>query len=157
MNDSIDVFQNPVDSVRVAAQDVTSNEITQMLDVTESLQALWNLVHPEFIAFVCVSFYIIVTRVQAIRTNSSGRRNFIMFALTLVYGFGEYYLRGASALSLFVTALFINAAHEYIFKWIFRLLEKLGWTPLPAWHVEEIKQESEKNIARAETVKQQPK
>jgi hypothetical protein len=157
MNDSIDVFENPVDSLRVAAQDVTSNEVTQMLNLTESLQALWNLVHIEYIAFVCVTYYIFVTRVQGIRTNTAGKRNLLMLILTIAYGFGENLLRGASSLSLFVTALFVNASYEYIFKWIFRALEKFGWTPLPGWHVEEIKLEKSKDIARAELVQKQPK
>jgi len=157
MNDSIDVFENPVDSLRVAAQDVTSSEVTKMLDVTESLQALWNLVHIEYIAFVCVTYYIFVTRVQGIRTNTAGKRNLLMLILTIAYGFGENLLRGASSLSLFVTALFVNASYEYIFKWIFRALEKFGWTPLPGWHVEEIKLEKNKDIARAELVQKQPK
>ena len=153
MNDSIDVFQNPVDSLRVAAQDVTSNEVTKLLDVNESLQALWNLVHIEYIAFVCVTYYIFVTRIQGLKTNTAGRRNLLMLILTVAYGIGENLLRDASSLSLFVSALFVNASYEYIFKWIFRLLEKFGWTPLPGWHVEEIKEEKQKDIARAESLK----
>ncbi len=157
MNDSIDVFQNPVDSLRVAAQDVTSNEVTKMLDLTESLQALLNLVHIEYIAFVCVTYYIFVTRIQGLKTNTAGRRNLLMLILTIAYGIGENLLRGASSLSLFVSALFVNASYEYIFKWIFRALEKFGWAPLPGWHVEEIKEEKQKDIVRAEQSKQQPK
>lgn len=153
MQDSIDVFETPVDSLRVAAQDITSEQVTNKLDLWESLQALWNLVHPEYLAFVCAAFYIFVTRVQFIRTNSQGRRNALMIILTIVVGFVEYYWRAASPLSLFVTAGFMNAAREYIFKWLFMGLEKLGWTPLPAWHVEEIKAEKQRDIHRAETVK----
>lgn len=151
--DSFTVFQNPVDSTRVAAQDITSEKVTNLLDLTESLGALWNLVHIEYIAFVCVTYYIFVTRVQAIKTNSGARRNLLMLILTMAYGVGEYYLRGASPLSLFVTALFVNASYEYIFKWIFRALEKFGWTPLPGWHVEEIRAEKAQDVVRAESVK----
>lgn len=150
--DSFTVFQNPVDSTRVAAQDITSEKVTNLLDLTESLGALWNLVHIEYIAFVCVTYYIFVTRVQAIRTNSAGRRNMLMLILTVAYGLLEHYWRDASPLSLFVTALFVNASYEYIFKWIFRALEKFGWTPLPGWHVEEIRAEKAKDVVRAESV-----
>lgn len=156
MNDSIDVFETPVDSIRVAAEDITSNEVTQTLDLTESLQALWNLVHVEYIAFVCVAFYIVVTRVRPIKTNSKGRRNILMLILTAAFGLLEYFWRGASALSLFTTALMVNASQEYIFMWIFKALEKFGWTPLPEWHVEEIREEKQKDIAKAEAVKKQP-
>ncbi len=154
--DSFTVFQNPVDSVRVSAQDVTSEKVTNLLDLTESLGALWNLVHIEYIAFVCVLYYIFVTRVQGLKTNTAGRRNLLMLVLTGLCGLGEYFLRAASPLSLFVTALLVNAAYEYIFKWIFRMLERFGWTPLPGWHVEEIKVEKQNDIARAEQV-QKPK
>src|SRR5688572_15138635 len=154
--DSFTVFQNPVDSTRVAAQDITSDKVTNLLDITESLGALWNLVHIEYIAFVCVTYYIFVTRIQAIRTNSTGRRNLLMLILTAVYGFLEYYWRDASPLSLFVTALFVNASYEYIFKWIFRALEKFGWTPLPGWHVEEIRAEKARDVVRAESVQKPP-
>lgn len=154
--DSFTVFENPVDSLRVSAQDVTSERVTSLLNWEESLQALWNMVHLEYIAFVCVTYYIVVTRVRGIKTNSAGRRNFIMFALTVIYGVGEYLWLEAAILSLFVTALFVNASYEYIFKWAFRLLEKFGWTPLPEWHVQEIKEEKQADIARAELV-QKPK
>jgi len=155
--DSFTVFQNPVDSVRISAQDITSEKVTGLLDFQESLQALWNLVHVEYIAFVLVSYYILVTRVQFIKTNSTGRRNFIMIALTFVWGLAEYFLRCNGVLSLLVTGLFVNASWEYIFKYIFRALERFGWTPLPGWHVEEIKQEKQNDITRAEKVKTKPK
>jgi len=150
--DTFTVFQNPVDSVRVAAQDITSQQVASQLDLWESLMALWNLVHPEYLAFVCVAYYIFVTRVQFIRTNTQGRRNLLMLVLTTIVGLIEWYFRSASPLSLFVTAGFINAAREYIFKWLFMGLEKLGWTPLPEWHVQEIKEEKQKDIVRAESV-----
>lgn len=151
--DSFTVFQNPVDSTRVSAQDITSEKVTNLLDIQESLGALWNLVHIEYIAFVCITYYIFVTRVQGMKTNTPARRNILMLFLTAAYGCGEYFLRGASPLSLFVTALFVNASYEYIFKWIFRALEKFGWTPLPGWHVEEIRVEKQNDITRAEQVK----
>ena len=154
--DSITVFPNPVESVTVAAQDITSEKVTNLLDLTESLGALWNLVHIEYIAFVCVTYYIFVTRVQGLRTNTAARRNILMLALTAVDGFLEFYWRGASPLSLFVTALFVNASYEYIFKWIFRALEKFGWTPLPGWHVEEIRAEKAQDVVRAESVQKPP-
>lgn len=156
IQDSFNVFQNPVDSMRVAAQDITSERVTNMLDLTESISALWNLVHIEYIAFVCVTYYIFVTRVQGLKTNTAGRRNLLMLVITAAYGVGEHFLRDASPLSLFVTALFVNASYEYIFKWIFRALEKFGWTPLPGWHVEEIRVEKQGDIDRAEQVKKPP-
>lgn len=151
--DSFTVFQNPVDSVRVAAQDITSEKVTSLLDMTESITALWNLVIIEYIAFVLVSYYIVITRVQFIKTNSAARRNATMLALTAIWGFVEYYWRDNPILDVLVTALLVNASWEYLFKWAFRALEKFGWTPLPAWHVEEIKAEKQKDIVRAETVK----
>jgi hypothetical protein len=157
MNDSIDVFQNPVDSVRVAAQDVTSNEVTQMLNFTESLQALWNLVHLEYIFFVCVTYYIVVTRIPVIKTNSIWRRNLVMFLSTVVWGIVAYYWRHIAVLNILVTGLCVNAFYEFILKGAFRALEKFGITPLPGWHVEEIKEEKQKDIARAESVERQPK
>lgn len=150
--DSIDVFQNPVDSLRVAVQDITSEKVANQLDLWESLNALWNLVHPEYLAFVCLAYYIFVTRIQFIRTNSKGRRNILMLILTVIVGLLEFYWREASPLSLFVTAGFMNAAREYIFKWLFIGLEKLGWTPLPEWHVEEMMEEKLKDIARIEQI-----
>jgi hypothetical protein len=155
MQDSIDVFENPVDSVRVAVQDITSQQVTNKLDLWESLVAFWNLVHPEYLAFVCLAYYIFVTRVQFIKTNTKGRRNLLMLVLTSLVGFVQFYWREASPLSLFVTAGFVNAAREYIFKWIFMGLEKIGWTPLPEWYVEDIREEKMKDIARAEQVKKQ--
>jgi K+-sensing histidine kinase KdpD len=151
--DSITVFQNPVDSTRVAAQDVTSEKVLNLLDYTEQLNALWQVMHLEYIALVCVSYYIIVTRVQFIKTNSLGRRNVIMFVLTVVWGAVIHYWREAAFYSVVCNALFVNAAYEYIFKRIFRVLERFGWAPLPGWHVEEIKQEKQADIDRAESLK----
>jgi hypothetical protein len=153
--DTLNVFQNPVDSVRVAAEDVTSEKITSLLDFQESLYALWNLAVPEYIAFVCVSYYVIVTRVQVIKTNSVGRRNLLMLILTVVWGIAGYYWREKAVLNLLATGLFVNAAYEYIFKGIFKTLERVGFTPLPGWHVEEIREEKEKDIIRAEQNKNQ--
>lgn len=139
--------------MRVAAQDITSESVTGLLDFWESVSALWNLVHLEYIAFVCVSYYIIVTRVQFIRTNSTGRRNFLMLLLTVAWGIAQYYWRGTPVLNVIATGMFVNFCYEHIFKWAFRGLERIGWTPLPAWHVLEIQEEKRKDIARAESVK----
>lgn len=151
--DSINVFQNPVDSVRVSAQDVTSEKITNLLDFTESLQALWNLIHLEYIFFVCVSYYIFVTRVRGVRTNTVGKRNLLLFILTVVWGFIGYFWRGTPVLNLLVTGLCVNAFYEFIFKGIFKALERFGITPLPEWHVQEIKEEKQNDIQRAEQSK----
>jgi hypothetical protein len=151
--DSINVFQNPVDSVRVAAQDVTSEQITNLLDFNESMGALWNLIHLEYIFFVCVSYYILVTRVKGIKTNSVGRRNLLLFSLTVIWGLLGYFWRGTPALNLLVTGLCVNAFYEFIFKGIFKALERFGITPLPGWHVEEIRVEKQSDIDRAEKVK----
>lgn len=155
--DSIQVFENPVESVQVAAEDVTSEEITSLLNWEESFYALWNLVHIEYIIFVCVFYYIIVTRVQAIRTNTVSRRNYLMLGLTIVGGLIGYFWKQIPPLNLLSTGAFINFCYEHIFKWGFKALEKFGWTPLPAWHVEEIKQEKLSDINRAEEVKIKPK
>lgn len=155
--DSIDVFQNPVDSVRVAAQDVTSDEITNMLNFTESLQALWNLVHLEYIFFVCVTYYIIVTRIPVIRTNKLWRRNMVMGITTIVWGIVGYYWRGIGVLNLLVTGLCVNAFQEFVFRAAFRGLERFGITPLPEWHVNEIREEKKEDIVRAESTQQIPK
>jgi hypothetical protein len=154
--DSINVFQNPVDSVRVAAQDVTSEKITNLLDFTESMGALWNLVHVEYIFFICVSYYIVVTRVKGVRTNSVGRRNLLLFFLTIVWGLVGYLWRGTPILNLLVTGLCVNAFYEFIFKSVFKTLERFGITPLPGWHVEEIRTEKQNDINKAEQVKKQP-
>lgn len=152
MNDSLQIFQNPVDSVRVAAQDVTSEEVTNLLDFQESLNALWHLVHIEYIFFVCVSYYVIVTRIQKLKTNTVGRRNLLLFSLTVIWGIVGYFWRHTPVLNLLVTGFCVNAFYEFIFKGIFKALERFGITPLPGWHVEEIKQEKQADIARAENV-----
>lgn len=150
MKDSLNVFQNPVDSVRVAAQDVTSEQVTNLLDFSESLNALWNLIHLEYIFFVCVTYYIVVTRVQGLKTNTVGRRNLLLFSLTVIWGFVAYFWRHTPALNLLVTGFCVNAFYEFIFKGIFKALERFGVTPLPGWHVEEIRQEKQGDITRAE-------
>src|SRR5688572_13793511 len=150
IQDTINVFPNPVDSVRVAAQDVTSEQITNLLDFNESMSALWNLIHLEYIFFVCVSYYILVTRVQGIKTNSVGRRNLLLFSLTVIWGLLGYFWRCTPALNLLVTGLCVNAFYEFIFKGIFKALERFGITPLPGWHVEEIRVEKQSDIDRAE-------
>jgi hypothetical protein len=154
--DSISVFQNPVDSTRVAAQDITSEQVTNLLDWQESLGALWNLIHLEYIFFICVSYYIVVTRVKGIKTNSAGRRNLLIAILTILWGLIGYLWRSTPVLNLLVTGVCVNAFYEFIFKGAFKALERFGITPLPGWHVEEIKQEKQADIARAESVKKEP-
>jgi hypothetical protein len=150
--DSFTVFENPVDSVRVSAENITSEQVTNLLNWRESLQALWNLVHLEYIVFVLVTYYIVVTRVQFIKTNSTGRRNLIMLILTVVWGIAEHFWRGNAILNIIVTGLLVQFCWEFLFKWAFRGLEKIGWTPLPAWHVEEIRAEKQRDVVRAESV-----
>lgn len=152
MNDSIDVFPNPIDSVRVAAQDVTSEQVTNLLNFNESIGALWNLIHLEYIFFVCVTYYIVVTRVQVLKTNTFWKRNLLLFVLTVIWGFVGHLWRNIPVLNLLVTGFCVNAFYEFIFKGIFKALERFGVTPLPGWHVEEIKQEKQADIERAETL-----
>lgn len=158
--DSISVFKSSVDGVSahtqdvtVAAEDVTSERITNMLDFNESFHALWNLIHVEYIFFVVVSYYIFVTRVRAVRTHTIGRRNILLFCLTVIWGVIAHLWRETPVLKLLVTGLIVNASYEYIFKSIFKALERFGVTPLPGWHVEEIRTEKTNDIARAESVK----
>jgi hypothetical protein len=151
-SDSFTVFETPVDSVRVAAQDVTSSPITSLLNLSESLEALWNLIHLEYIFFVCVSYYIVVTRIPWLKTNTFGRRNLTLFILTVLWGLIGHLWRGTPTLNLLVTGLCVNAFYEFIFKGAFRLLERWGITPLPGWQVEEIRKEKEGDIARAQSV-----
>lgn len=148
--DSFSIFQNPVDSTRVAAQDITSEQVTNLLNFDESLGALWNLIHLEYIFFVIITYYIIVTRVRVIKTNSAGRRNLLLFTLTLIWGLIGYFWRGIPALNLLVTGLCVNAFYEFIFKGVFKALEKFGITPLPEWHVDEIRVEKKADIVTAE-------
>ena len=155
MQDSIEVFETPVDSVRVAAEDVTSEKITNLLNFGESFQALWNLIHLEYIFFVCVTYYIFVTRVRAIKTNTVGRPNILLFTLTVFWGFVGYFWRDIPLLNLLTTGLCVTAFYEFIFKKIFKALERFGITPLPGWHVEEIRVEKQGDIDRAEQVKVQ--
>lgn len=148
--DTINVFQNPVDSVRVAVEDVTSNQITQMMDFTESLVALWNLVEPVYIILVCVIYYVIVTRVQFIKTNTVGRRNALMLIVTIVAGVVAHFWHSVPSFDLLVSGLFVNFCYEHLFKRGFKVLERFGFTPLPQWHIEEIRKEKENDIKRAE-------
>lgn len=155
IQDTFNVFQNPVDSMRVAAQDITSESVTHMLNWEESLQAVWNLVHLGYVALVCVTYYIVVTRVQAIKTNSKAKRNLLMLILTVAWGIINHFWLDTPFLKLLTTAMFINFCYENIFKWGFLALEKLGWTPLPEWHVEELRVEKQGDIDRAEQVKKE--
>lgn len=148
MQDSISVFTFPVDSVRIATQDITSDKITNLLDFQDSLIALAHLINIEYIAFVCLSYYIIVTRVQIIKTNSKTRRNILIAILTVFWGTIGYYWRGVPILNLLVTALSVNAFWEFIFKGFFAVLERVG-LHLPAWYVEELTDEKHQDIARA--------
>jgi len=150
MNDTINVFQNPVDSVRVAAQDVTSDQITNMLNVWESVVAFVHLFHLEYVALVCISYYVIVTRIPFIKTNAMWKRNVCMFLLIIGWGLFGYYYRGTPFLNILVTGLCTTAFYEFIFKGFFRLLERWGITPLPEWHSLEIKDEKMQDIKRAE-------
>jgi hypothetical protein len=152
MNDSIDVFPTPVDSLRVAVQDVTSSEVTNLMDFSESLNALWQLIHMEYIFFVCVTYYIVVTRVQVLKTNTFWKRNLLLFSLTVVWGIVAHLWREIPVLNILVTGFCVNAFYEFIFKGIFKALERFGITPLPGWHVEEIKQEKQADMARADAV-----
>lgn len=157
MQDSIDVFPTPVDSVRVAAQDVTSQQITKLLDLTDSLQALWNMIDPLYIFFVCVTYYIVVTRVSIIKTNSKDKRNALIAALIIIIGIVFHFWRGLTLLDSFVTGLSTMAFYEFIFKKIFSVFERVGLAPLPEWHVEELKVEKQNDIAQAQLLQQKPK
>lgn len=71
-----------------------------------------------------------------------------MFILTVVWGAAGYFWRGTPLLNLLVTGLCVNAFYEFIFKSIFKALERFGITPLPGWHAEEIKQEKLNDIEK---------
>lgn len=151
--DSIDVFPTPVDSFRVAAQDVTSQQITNLLDFTDSIVAFWNLINVEYVLFVCLTYYIVCKRVPFIKTNSVGRRNFLIFSLTIIYGAVGYLWRDAPLLNLFVTGASVNAFYEFILKGIFKILERWGILKLPDWYINEVQDEKLNDIDAVQKLK----
>jgi hypothetical protein len=94
-----------------------------------------------------------VTRIPGIKTNSAWKRNLLLFTLAVIWGYVELKFRDYPWLDVIATFSIINAAYEYLFKWFFRLLEKIGWAPLPGWYVEEIKVEKQNDINHAEKAK----
>lgn len=153
MNDSLNVFPTPVDSLRVAAQDITSEQVTQTLNLWESVQAMLHLLNFEFAVFVMLSYYIVVTRIPFIKTNSVGKRNLTIALLTIIWGLFEVFVRHVPWLNILVTGLSMNAFYEYAFKWFFTVvLAKLG-VKLPSAYVDEVQEEKRNDIAKLEEVR----
>lgn len=152
--DSFDVFATPIDSVRVAAQDITSHAVTEKLDFFESIWALRHLIEPLYILLVILLYYIVVKRIPGLKTNTPLKRNAAMFVISVIVGIFQVVLQKTPYLNVLVTGMGMFAFYELIFKGIFHVLEERFKLKLPDAYIDEVVEEKKADIAKVESLRQ---
>jgi len=154
--DTLNIFENPVDSIRVAVQNITTDEVTGLLNLGEAVVAFLRLLVPLYIILVCVSYYVAVKRIPGLKTNSVSRRNLLMLILTVAWGFIIHLWQEEPILDCLVTGLCVFAFYELIFKKLATSLEKTGFIKLPEWYIDEVQEEKRNDIAQIDKLKIKP-
>mgnify|MGYP003504963930 CR=1 FL=1 len=157
MQDSLDVFENPVDTVgRIALQDITSEQVTSHLEWTESFIAFFKLLNPEYVLLVVIAYQVVVVRLPFIKTNSKVKRNIAMGVLIVLFGCFGYFYRNTPLLNVLVTGMCVFGFYEAVFKGVFWVLGQWFKIPLPKWYVDELEEEKLRDIAEARAKEKPP-
>jgi hypothetical protein len=151
-----------IDTVAVIAESLVNDEsgvVEEAIDKIGFVNAVWTvvkLINWFYIITVIVIYYIVSVRMPFIPTNAFWKRNLAIAILTLLVGYAAWKWFNVAWLDILVSAIAVNFAYEFFFKFVFKGLERIGWLPLPEWYVNELRIEKEKDIKHAEAAQVKP-